>query len=117
MLGKLSFLFGHSYVEKHMEDSDGDFFFNVGDKLLYSSQVFGSVGITYKLIFDDSAFEMTEVLKYKHPEEVRAGMCGADDASLLINLTCKRKGVFTVRAIHGFRGNIEKEFVHKITVS
>lgn len=89
---------------------------NAGDYIKYTHAVHGSVGINYKVEFDDTAFEADYNIKYDDPDAVEAGMCGGDSAVRTTTLTSLKKGKYTVKVIHDFRGTVEKVLTYKIIV-
>lgn len=94
----------------------GSITINTGDDIKYTHAIHGSVGINYTVEFDDTAFEAYYNIKYDAPDAVEAGMCGGDSAMRTTTLTSLKKGTYTVRVIHSFRGTVEKVLTYKIIV-
>lgn len=100
-----------------------------GDVISFTGRNYGSVGYQYQVEFNRDAFKediQTRDL-YKHREEdyvydkhtgtirfIRP--CGGDEMEVTYRLTAIKKGVYEIREITDFRGDIESEIVHKIRV-
>ncbi|OHD54056.1 MAG: hypothetical protein A2Y33_10080 [Spirochaetes bacterium GWF1_51_8] len=90
----------------------------IGDEFVYSGVVHGSVGFTMSYQFDgDPAIEMTgETLEYFHPEKMKAGMKGADEATLTWKFKAVAAGKVTVHFIKEYRFKEESRETIKIIV-
>lgn len=102
---------------------------HLGDTLSFSGKSYGSVGYQYYLEFDNTAFKMETQVKdlYKPREEDfvidrRTGErkfirpAGGDECAITYTLTATKKGVYQIREIAAFRGDIESEKIHRIKV-
>lgn len=87
-----------------------------GGRLILSGQYHGSVGVTYDVECDSTAFVVRREQKYKTPEKVNAGMCGADDSTVVFTLIPQKKGIFEILEVSGFRGNVTKRVKLLVTV-
>lgn len=76
----------------------------------------GSVGITYNVECDSTSFVIRRDIKYETPEAVKAGMCGSDDSTITYTLIPKKRGVFEIFEVFGFRGSETKRVTHIVTV-
>ncbi|MCM1111332.1 MAG: hypothetical protein NC336_08995 [Clostridium sp.] len=99
-----------------LQDTDSAVTIKVGFQLLYSHPVHGSVGSSYRVEYDKNAFELSYDTIYDNPDAVAEGMCGADSAVQTVTLRALKKGQYTVKVIHEFRGDVERVVTYKITV-
>lgn len=90
---------------------------NLGDAVRYSAPVHFSVGSEYTMECDKTAFDIDCSTLYDHPEDMEMGMCGADSAMQIYTLRPLKKGEFIVKAIHDFRGDIERVITYTIVVN
>lgn len=97
--------------------------------ILLSGERYGSVGIWTDLSYDKSAFTcyMKRFYGYMpHSEDFRlipeTGQteyippCGSDEERIEFHLTPLKRGIFKIRKIKKFRGNIEKKDIHYVFV-
>lgn len=96
-------------VQQHEIDMDGG-------RLTLSGKYHGSVGITYDVECDSTAFVLRREKRYKSPWKVKARMRGGDDSTVTVTLIPQKRGVFEVYEVSGFRGTETKRVKHIITV-
>ncbi|MCH5311609.1 MAG: hypothetical protein J1E57_06600 [Prevotella sp.] len=98
--------------------SEGNDFLKIktGSVLKYSHSIHESVGYSYNVEYDNTAFEMDYSVKYGNPSAVEAGMCGGDAAVKTCTFKTLKRGTYTIRIIHEFRSNIEGILNYKISV-
>lgn len=99
-----------------LEDKDSSVSIGMGNSLQYSHSVYGSVGSGYRVEYDKQAFSMDYTAEYDDPEAVAAGMCGGDSAVQTCIFKPLKRGKYTIRIIHEFRGTVERTVTYKITV-
>lgn len=85
-------------------------------RIAFSGKHWSSVGYEYRLVYAEDAFAMERRLDYKHPEMVKAGLCGGDEATLTYDLTPLKRGTFVIREQRFFRGDLQQEICHRYTV-
>lgn len=88
----------------------------LGSTLSYSHAVHGSVGYGYHLDYNKTEFAIDYSYKYDNPEAVELGMCGADSAKQTCIIKPLKKGKFTIKVVHTFRGQTERIITYKIVV-
>lgn len=99
-----------------LEDENSKVSIKLGNEIEYSHRVHSSVGSSYRVDYDKSAFKLSYETKYDNPESVAMGMCGGDSAVQTCTFRALKKGTYTIKVIHEFRGDIEKIITYTITV-
>lgn len=90
----------------------GDFTIKTGEVIEYSRQVWGSVGETYSVNYDESAFKM----EYVDSKEGQSVTPGGDQSVGTTYLEALKKGNFEIEVEHRFRGKTRKVVKYNITV-
>lgn len=103
-------------VGLRLPDEDGNLTVPLGEAIQYSDKVHGSVGIGYRVEYDKEDFKMDSTSEFDNPGSIARRECGGDSAVKTCILTPLRKGTFTVRIIHEFRGEVEKVVTFRIKV-
>ena len=75
-----------------------------------------SVGATYSVEYDTTAFECRSKIKYDFPEKMAAGMRGADAGKAVYSFKPRKTGVFEIVEIFGFRGKETRRIRHRIVI-
>lgn len=99
-----------------LDDRDSTITIHLGNEIVYSHRVHGSVGSSYRVDYDKSAFKLSYETKYDSPESVAMGMCGGDSAVQTCTFRALKKGAYKIKVIHEFRGDIERVITYMITV-
>lgn len=99
-----------------LKDEDEKLTINLGDELLYCHSVHASVGYGYWIDYDEDAFKMDCETVYLYPENMEQNMCGGDAAERTCVLQSLKKGDFTVKVIHDFRGETEQVITYTVIV-
>ena len=86
-----------------------------GGRVVLQGEEYGSVGITYKVICDKTAFAVNCRREYLRPEDVKL-MCGADEAVRTYRLTPLREGRHIIYEETGFRGTVRMVTKHIVSV-
>ena len=86
------------------------------EHLTFKGRVYGSVGIEYRIEYDQTAFRVDCNREYKFPEEERNMLDGADDSEVTYELTPLKKGLFKIYEVEGFRGEETARKKHTIVV-
>lgn len=84
--------------------------------LLYKGKIHGSVGVTYNIEYDSTAFSVTEEIKYNDSKGMSERKCGADGGTITYNLYPLKEGEFIIYEIEGFRGEEIKRIKHEIFI-
>lgn len=87
-----------------------------GQSVCFSGEEFGSVGTSFLMEYDESAFDVKSTSVYDNPNYDDEPVCGGDSAVRIIILTAKQSGTFKVRCIKDFRGDVEGEREYTIVV-
>lgn len=87
-----------------------------GEHLTFNGRVHGSVGIEYRIEYDKTAFRMEYNYKYVHSEKERRTLCGADDSTVIYELTPLKRGIFVIFEVEGFLGQETAIKKHTIVV-
>ena len=82
----------------------------------YEGKVHPSVGYTYRVEYDTSAFSCHSKIQYDHPAKVAAGLCGADSGMAVYDFNPRKTGVFEIVEIFGFRGEETNRIRHRVVV-
>lgn len=88
----------------------------IGQQLIYSASVHGSVGYSASAYSSDS--EALPLVKsfIEYDDDKRAEMSGGDSATKYFIFDAKKAGTYEIRASHYFRGDLENDFTIVITV-
>lgn len=100
-----------------LPEKDATLNVSLGDTVGYSHSVYCSVGHNYCAEYDTSAFDKYYHMAYDRPEEVDAGMDGADSGIKTYTFKTLKKGTYTIVITHDYRGNVEKILTYKIIVT
>ena len=87
-----------------------------GEHLTFKGRVYGSVGIEYRIEYDETAFHKEYNCEYAYSKEDRDMLEGADDSTVTYELTPLKKGQFEIYEIEGFRGQETARNKHTIEV-
>ena len=87
-----------------------------GDHLTFKGRVHGSVGIEYRIEYNKTAFHMKYIYQYVHSEKERRTLCGADDYTIIYELTPLKRGIFVIFEVEGFRCQENARKKHTIVV-
>ena len=87
-----------------------------GDHLTFKGRVYGSVGIEYRIEYDKTAFQVEYNCEFVHSEKERRTLCGADDFTVIYELTPLKKGLFDIYEVEGFRCQETARKKHTIVV-
>lgn len=85
-------------------------------EIKFVGKVHGSVGWEYELIYPQWAFSANRNITYHHPEMMKAGMCGGDEATVEYTLKPLKTGLFCITEEIHFRGNLEECHIHYFLV-
>lgn len=99
-----------------LEDEDSEITIMLGSEIEYSHRVHASVGSSYHVEYNKSAFKLSCEKNFDNPESVAMGMCGGDSAVQTCTLRTLKKGSHKIKIIHEFRGDIERVITYTITV-
>ena len=87
-----------------------------GEHLTFKGRVYGSVGIEYRIGYDETAFHMEYHYEYVYSKEDREMNDGADDSTVTYELIPLKKGQFEIYEVEGFRGQETARNKHMIEV-
>ena len=87
-----------------------------GDHLTFSGRVHGSVGIEYRIEYDKTAFRMEYNYKYVYSKEDRDMLDGADDSTVIYELTPLKRGIFVIFEVESFRGQETARNKHTVVI-
>lgn len=82
----------------------------------YSQGIHGSVGYDYNVEYDETAFLVDTHVVYDNPKAVEEGMCGGDSAVKTCVFTPRKKGEYTIKIVHKFRGDTKNVITFNIIV-
>ena len=85
--------------------------------LMYQGSIHGSVGVTYNIEYDSTAFSVTDEVKYNNPKGMFLGLCGADAGTVTYTLYPLKEGEFTIYEVEGFRGVEKRRTKHEIFIT
>lgn len=88
----------------------------LGKVLEYRAEIYPSVGLNYYAEYDKDAFDITRNVVYDRPNDVEAGMCGSDSGVCYTFFKTLKKGRYTLRIVHDYRGNVQRTVDFKIKV-
>ncbi|MBR5332324.1 MAG: hypothetical protein IKV32_03360 [Muribaculaceae bacterium] len=101
----------------YLDNTSKEYHISINDNLSYSGEVHASVGKSYSVEYDTTAFEMQSDIKYNNPESVKAGMCGGDKAVKTVSFTPLKTGDYTIKVLHNFRGQTTDSMTYKISIN
>lgn len=84
--------------------------------LLYKGKIHGSVGVTYNIEYDSTAFSVTKEVKYNNPKGMSERQCGADGGIVIYTLHPLIEGEFIIYEVEGFRGEEKRRIKHEIFI-
>ncbi len=84
--------------------------------LTYKGKIHGSVGVTYNIEYDSTAFSVTKEIKYNNPKGMSERQCGADGGIVIYTLHPLIEGEFIIYEVEGFRGEEIKRKKHKVCI-
>lgn len=84
--------------------------------LLYKGRIHGSVGVTYNIEYDSTAFSVTKEFKYNDPKGMSERKCGADGGIVTYSLYPHKVGEYIIHEVEGFRGEEIKRKKHKVCI-
>lgn len=84
--------------------------------LMYEGKIHGSVGVTYNIECDSTAFSVTKEIKYNDPKEISREHCGGDGGIVTYTLCPIKEGDFIIYEIDGFRGEEKRRIKHEIVI-
>jgi hypothetical protein len=89
-----------------------------GTKLIYSYRLHESVGFgaDYQIANPAVLVFLKEDLKYLHPERMKPGWTGGDEAQAVFIFQAKTAGETTLTIRKLFRGKVEETIVYKVVV-
>lgn len=99
-----------------LPDYDKSLTVRPGTVLEYSATVHSSVGSYWHAEFDKTAFDFEDTFRYYDPNYEQNPNCGGDAGLKTVYFKAKKKGTFTIRILHDFRGDIERTLNFTITV-
>ena len=99
-----------------LDNTTTEYSISTNEILSYSGEVHASVGKSYSVEYDTTAFEMQSDIKYNNPESVKAGMCGGDKAVKTASFTPLKTGDYTIKVLHNFRGQTTDSTTYKISI-
>ena len=84
--------------------------------LLYKGKIHSSVGVTYNIEYDSTAFSVTKEVKYNNPKGMSERQCGADGGIVIYTLYPLIEGEFIIYEVEGFRGEEKRRIKHEIFI-
>lgn len=99
---------------------DGDaLIVDIGDRAVYSCRVQESVGYTaeFSISNPDVVRHIITVQKYDHPDKMKSGITGSDEATAEFIFEAVKAGYAEIRITHLFRGREQKSEIIRITVT
>lgn len=84
--------------------------------LLYKGKIHGSVGVTYNIEYDSTAFSVTKEIKYNDSIGMSERKCGADGGIVIYTLHPLIEGEFIIYEVEGFRGEENRRIKHEIFI-
>ena len=85
-------------------------------EIKFVGKIHGSVGWEYEIIYPYESFIVNRDITYCHPEMMKAGMCGGDEATVEYTLKPLKTGLFCITEEIHFRGNLEECHIHYFLV-
>lgn len=84
--------------------------------LTYKGKIHGSVGVTYYIEYDTTAFQLKKNIEYNTPKEMKIGNCGGDGGFVTYSLYPHKVGEYIIYEVEGFRGEEIKRKKHKVCI-
>ena len=78
---------------------------SLSETLSYSHKIHGSVGYSFNVEYDETAFLVDTHVVYDNPKAVEEELCGGDSAVKTCVFTPRKKGKYTIKIVHKFRGD------------
>lgn len=85
-------------------------------EIKFVGKIHGSVGWEYEIIYPHESFIVNRDITYCHPEMMKAGTCGGDEATVEYTLKPLKTGLFCITEEIHFRGNLEECHIHYFLV-
>lgn len=85
-------------------------------EIKFVGKIHGSVGRGYEIIYPQESFSVCRNITYCHPEMMKSGMCGSDEATEEYILKPLKAGLFCITEQVHFRGNLEECCIHYFLV-
>lgn len=85
-------------------------------EIKFVGQIHGSVGLEYEIIYPQESFSVYRNITYCHPEMMKTGACGGDEATVEYTLKPLKTGLFCITEKIHFRGNLEECHIHYFLV-
>ena len=99
-----------------LPQEDSTITISLSETFSYSQSIHGSVGYDYNIEYDETAFLVDTHVVYDNPKAVEKGMCGADSAVKTCVFTPRKKGEYTIKIVHKFRGDTTNVITFNIIV-
>ena len=99
-----------------LPQEDSTITISLSETFSYSQSIHGSVGYDYNVEYDETAFLVDTHVVYDNPKAVETGMCGADSAVKTCVFTPQKKGEYTIKIVHKFRGDTKNVITFNIIV-
>ena len=116
-------------IESGQNSISPDYVIKVNESISFKGTTYGSVGYDYKLEFDQTAFEDRTTYKelyvprkedyYVNPRTGKVEFhapCGSDEIEETHVLSAQKRGLFLIREIVIFRGDVDSEQEHWVLV-
>lgn len=84
--------------------------------LMYKGKIHASVGVTYNIEYDSTAFSATKEIKYSDQKGMSVIKCGADGGVVIYTLYPLKEGEFIIYEVEGFRGEEKRRIRHEIFI-
>lgn len=81
-------------------------------EIKFIGTIHGSVGWEYEVFYPHESFLVNSDITYCHPEMMKAGMCGGDEAKVEYTLKPLKTGLFCITEEIRFRGNLIEQHIH-----
>ncbi|MFK7786006.1 MAG: hypothetical protein AB8B56_12860 [Crocinitomicaceae bacterium] len=88
----------------------------IGQQLVYSASVHGSVGYSVSVGSSSGLFLPLVATHFEYDNEEKAKLSGGDAATKYFVFEAKKAGTYEIHASHYFRGDLENDFIITITV-
>lgn len=85
-------------------------------EIKFTGKIYKSVGWEYDIIYPEDSFKINRNITYCHPEMMKAGMNGGDEATVEYTLKPLKTGLFCITEEIQFRGNLEECIKHYFLV-
>ncbi len=103
-------------THKVLPDRNATIAVRLGTVIEYRAKIYPSVGLNYRAEYDKDAFDVTRNVVYDRPKDVEAGMCGSDSGVCYTFFKTLKKGRYSLRIVHDYRGNVQRTVDFKIKV-